>query len=86
MTDDNLPPLPEIDRPAPKPSYTAYVLRGRDYVQVGTATPHPDGKGHQLRLDLATADGDVIELRALSTAHEPARPGRRKRHRRKFRP
>lgn len=73
----NLPPLPGTAKPeAPRPSYTAYILRGQEWVEIGMATPHPDGKGHQLRLDIAPEDGDVIELRALDPKHYPAGEGR----------
>jgi hypothetical protein len=68
----NLPPLPGEEPPQkPKPSHTAYVLRGSEWVEIGTATPHKDGKGHQLRLDLAPGDGEIIELRALDPEHFP---------------
>lgn len=73
----NLPPLPGTEEPQkPAPSYTAYILRGLEWVEIGTATPHPDGKGHQLRLDIAPEDGDVIELRALDPKHYPTGEGR----------
>jgi hypothetical protein len=69
---ENLPPLPGTEDPPPNnPSLTAYVLRGREWVQVGTATAHPDGMGHRLRLDIAPADGDVIELRTVDGTHIP---------------
>lgn len=38
---------------------------------------HPDGKGHQLRLDIAPADGDVIELRVTDPEHYPGAEQRR---------
>jgi len=73
----NLPPLPGTEDPdTPKPSFTAYILRGQQWVEIGVATPHPDGKGHQLCLDIAPEDGDVIELRALEPRHYPAGEGR----------
>jgi hypothetical protein len=75
---ENLPPLPGTEEPeAPRPSLKAYILRGDSWVEIGTAVPHPDGKGHQLRLDIAPADGDVIELRATDPEHYPGAEQRR---------
>ena len=83
LMSENLPPFPGAEEPPAQLSLIAYILRGREWVQVGTATAHPDGKGHRLRLDIAPADGDVIELRAADYAYYPGhqqtrRPGRRK--------
>lgn len=77
---ENLPPLPgEQSADRSRPSLTAYVLRGRQWIEIGTATPHRDGKGHQLRLDIAPEDGDIIELRARDIEHYPARQATRSR-------
>lgn len=81
---ENLPPLPGTESAPPsRPSLIAYILRGNEYVEIGKATPHPDGKGHQLRLDIAPSDGDVIELRTVDGAHiqTDSRAPRRKRGR-----
>ena len=70
---DNLPPLPHTSKPAPpKVVMTAYILRDRDYVEIGTGWAHEDGKGYKIRLDIAPEDGDIIELRALEPEHYPA--------------
>lgn len=87
MTSDNAPPLPGTDAPlSPKPSFVAYVLRGVAWVEIGMAFPHEDGKGHQLRLDIAPADGDLVELRALDPDYFPgggdAKPKRQRAPRR----
>jgi hypothetical protein len=67
----NLPPFPGAEEPPAELSLIAYILRGREWVQIGTATAHPDGKGHRLQLEIAPADGDVIELRAVDYAYYP---------------
>jgi hypothetical protein len=66
---ENLPPLPGSTPEPLKPSLTAYILRGDAWLEIGTATPHPDGKGHRLRLHIAPEDGDVgPSIRAARTA------------------
>jgi len=77
---ENLPPLPGSTPEPLKPSLTAYILRGDAWLEIGMATPHPDGKGHRLCLHIAPEDGDVIELRALSPEHHPGadRPRRKR--------
>jgi hypothetical protein len=51
---DRLPPLPNDTPPAPPtPVLLAYVLRGSDWVEIGTGYEHDDGKGYRLRLDVA---------------------------------
>lgn len=80
---ENLPPLPGAEEPPTTTSLIAYVLRGREWVEIGAAKAHTDGKGHQLRLDVAAADGEVIELRAVDPSYYPGqqapkRAGRRK--------
>lgn len=72
MTFENLPPFPGETPPTPaKPAFVAYVLRGAAWVEVGSAYPHDDNKGYQLKLDLGVEDGAVIELRALDSSHYP---------------
>lgn len=85
---ENLPPLPGSMPEPMKASLTAYILRGGDWLEIGTATPHPDGKGHRLRLHIAPEDGDIIELRALSPEHYPGtdRPWRKRPSRPRRRP
>ena len=81
---ENLPPLPGAEEPPTQTSLTAYILRGREWVEIGTAKAHPDGKGHQLRLDVAPADGEVIELRAVDPAYYPGQHAARRSGRRKW--
>jgi len=81
---ENLPPLPGTEKLPPSgPSLNAYILRGREYLEIGVAPMHPDGKGWRLRLDIAPEDGDVIELRTADGSYVPSNEsgGRSKRRR-----
>ncbi len=79
MTSENLPPLPGSAKPPEKPAFVAYVLRGADWVEIGGAVPHEDGKGYRLKLALGVEDGAVIELRAVDPSHYPGSRGQRPR-------
>ena len=69
---ENLPPFPGTEEtPSNTPSLIAYILRGREWVQIGTAAAHSDGMGHELPLALGTEDGDAIQLRAVDPAYYP---------------
>jgi hypothetical protein len=84
---ENLPPLPGTEEPPTNTSLIAYILRGREWVEIGIAKAHPDGKGHQLRLEIAPVDGEVIELRAVDSAYYPGHQrAPRARRGRTFRP
>ena len=80
---DNPPPLPGAGEPPTYTSLIAYILRGREWVEIGIAKAHPDGKRHQLRLDIGVEDGEFIELRAIDSAyfpgHQAAQRGGRRR-------
>ncbi len=85
--DENLPPFPGVKPPAPpRTSLTAYILRGQAWVEIGTATAHPDGGGHRLKLHLAPEDGDVIELRTPTRDHDRADSGPKAVRRTQYRP
>ncbi|MFM0053727.1 hypothetical protein [Caballeronia grimmiae] len=43
-------------------SFTAWMKRAGEPIKAGTATPHKDGKGYQLRLLLDANDGELISL------------------------
>ncbi|WP_157182364.1 hypothetical protein [Methylobacterium sp. WSM2598] len=66
MTDER-PPLPfsTVEPTAPTgPDLTAYLLRGPEYLEIGKATPHPDGKGFEVVLHITPEDGEAFILRS----------------------
>lgn len=60
---DNLPPLPNEEAPVWKPSFRAYVLHGKTFVEQGRALQRPGLRDHMLKLEIGATSGTVIELR-----------------------